>query len=476
MILAVDIGSSRVKGGLFSGLGECLGAASVELPPPGRGGPLEAEVDPGPWMEALARISSRLLAGEARPDALVISGNGPTVLPVDASGAPLHRALTWADRRAVAEARDAGTASGSGPAGIAPGFALPKALWFARHEEGIYERTAAFLGCPEYLAMVLTGRLVAVVPEGYEAYYGEAPALAALGLDAGKFPERVRPGSLVGATSASGEAASGIPAGTPLVLAGPDYLAAILGTAATRPGRACDRAGTSEGINLCTEKPIAAPRLISVPHIAKPYANLSGSITSTGRAVEWFLRAGRGRASPADYESFFAEAGAAAPGADGIVFLPYLAGERAPINDPAAKGAFIGLSAGQGRPELERAVLEATALAIRDVLRAMEEAGASASELRVCGKPASSALWNQIKADVTGKPVLAPAQPEAELLGDACFGLAALGEYKDLAEAAETLVRTGSRFEPDASRRGLYDELFGRYKAVYRALSGLGSD
>jgi xylulokinase len=465
MILAIDIGTSTVKGALFSESGAC--EARLDLPVTMRvdEDPAIHEVSAEDWLEALKAIASRLLAGRGAPEAVAISGNGPTLVPVGADGRPLHPALTWMDRRASAEAEEAGAAVGFR---LDSSFNLPKALWFKRRKPALYEATDAFMSCPEFLCRVLTGESRTIVPASYEKYYGDGPTLAALGLEASKFPPFTRPGLLCGEATAAGEKATGIPRGTKVVASGPDFLAALVGTATTRPGRACDRAGTSEGINLCALKGTSDRRLLSVPHIVEPFANISGTISASGKAVDWFKQAsgcgGEG------YEDFFEDICRSLPGAGKLVFLPYLSGERSPIWDPSARGVFIGLTLAHGRKEMSRAVVESTAYAMRDVIEVMEEAGAGVSELRVTGSPGKSPVWNQIKADVTGRPIALPAFEDAELLGDLCFGLAALGRCASPAEAAERLVRISRVYAPDPETKPLYDELFGVYRETYEAL------
>ena len=469
MILSIDIGTSRVKGGIFGQRGECLATASAELPAAGRDDPIAHTADPACWMAAVKTVDSILLAGRLRPECVVVSGNGPTLIPVDVDGSALHPALTWMDRRPAPEAAEASEASGER---IDASFYLPKALWFARHRPAIYARTDAFLACPEYVIRQLSGESVTVFAgEGYEPLYWRNEWIEALGMDPGKFPRFVEPGSLAGRTGAAALEAAAIPEGIPVVAGGPDFLAAIVGTATTRPGRACDRAGTSEGINLCSSRPVHDPRLLSMPHVVRPHANISGAVSTSGGALEWFRKASG--LSDRPYDELIDLAAASVPGAGGLVFLPYLAGERAPIWDTEARGAFIGLGLSHGRAEMARAVLEATAFAMRDIIEVMDGAGAPVEELRVTGKPGSSAAWNQIKADITGRPIVVPRFGEAELLGGACMGFAALGRFAGMAEAAEALVRLGPRFEPRAGLAGLYDGLFAVYRESYEALRPL---
>lgn len=287
-------------------------------------------------------------------------------------------------------------------------------------------------------------------------------------MDPSKFPPFIRPGELVGEVRLEAEELLGIPAGTPVFAGGPDFVMTLLGTATVRPGRACDRAGTSEGINLCSEEPIKDERLLCLPHIVEGYTNISGIISTSGKALSWF-KSITGRAD-LDYESLFEDICQVPPGSRSLLFLPYLAGERAPLWDPFARGAFIGLTVNHGRKEMTRAVVEAVGFAVRDVIEVMGENGLEIGELRVTGGQAKSPLWNQIKADITQKKILVPAVQDSELLGDACIGLFALKNYKTLAEASESLVKISRTFTPNPEYRGLYDRLFELYRASYRGL------
>jgi xylulokinase len=292
-------------------------------------------------------------------------------------------------------------------------------------------------------------------------------------MDPGKFPPFASPGIPVGTVGRAAAERTGIPQGAMVYAGAPDFICALLGTAATKPGRACDRAGSSEGINLCSKEGTEDPRLIDMPHVVEPYRNVSGVVSTSGKAVDWFLEAG-GREGA--YEEFFTEIGNANAGADGLIFLPYLAGERAPIWDPKAKGAFLGLSLSHGRKELGRALVEGTVFAIRDIVEVMDSVGTPVSELRVAGAQGKNSILNRIKADILGIPVLSPEDPEAELLGGACISLAALGEFSGIAEAAENLVRFEARFEPNPALCPLYFELFNVYKRGYGSLKSIFHD
>jgi xylulokinase len=344
---------------------------------------------------------------------------------------------------------------------VDPGFYLPKALDIKNNEPALYEKTRYFLGCPEYLACALSGEARTVFPaEGFDRWFWNNDILEKLGLDAAKFPPLIRPGGCYGTVLPAVAARFGFARNIPVLAGGPDFFAAILGAGVSGPGQCCDRAGSSEGINLCTAARIADSRLMSYGHPVKPFWNLSGIISTTGKAIEW----GRDLLGLPDYGAFFALAETAGPGAGGLIFLPYLAGERAPIWDPDARGVLRGLSLSTDRACAARAVLEGICFAIRDVLEVMEEAGAKTGELRVAGGGAESGLLNRIKADITGKETLIPQYREAELLGLAIIGVCALGKYSSYAEAASALVRIETRCQPESQNTALYGEIFQRYR------------
>ena len=475
MILSFDVGTSVLKGGVIDFDGVLQSRAEVPVHLTDRGDPLVHEADANNWVSALALVAAQLQipkAGSGEIAAVVVSGNGPTLVPVGSKGEPLDFAMTWMDRRGVAEARMIAEVTGQY---VDPTFYLPKALWIYKNKPEVYRRTRHFCTCPEFIDLYLTGKAYTVLPsEQFTPYIWTVGTIEALGMDPSKFPPFIRPGELVGEVRLEAEELLGIPAGTPVFAGGPDFVMTLLGTATVRPGRACDRAGTSEGINLCSEQPIKDERLLCLPHIIEGYMNISGIISTSGKALSWF-KSITGRAD-LDYESLFEDICQVPPGSRSLLFLPYLAGERAPLWDPFARGSFVGLTANHGRKEMTRAVVEAVGFAVRDVIEVMGENGLEIGELRVTGGQAKSPLWNQIKADITQKKILVPAMQDSELLGDACIGLFALKNFPTLAEASESLVKISKTFTPNPEYRGLYDRLFELYRASYRGLKEVFSE
>jgi xylulokinase len=471
LLLVIDIGTSAFKSALYGFGGECMGEAAVPLSVALRDGRYEA--DPASWLRAFEACCS-WLGPLGKVEAVVISGNGPTLVPVtgepgcDAGGLRLEAAPArlWLDRGAREEAAAVSAVMGDF---VDSGFFLPKALGIKNRDPGLYEKTKALLSCPEYLACALTGEGRTVFPsEGFDRWFWDDAVLEKLGLEKEKFPPFIAPGDTVGALLPRTAAHFGFSGPLPVIAGGPDFFAAILGSGAVRPGDACDRSGSSEGINVCTEKRLTDPRLMSYGHPVKPYRNLSGIISTTGKAIDQVMTI-LGLEAGAHGE-FFTLAAEAAPGAGGLLFLPYLAGERAPLWDPKAKGVFMGLGLDTGRAELARSAAEGICFAVRDVITAMEEAGAPVRNLRVSGGPGASGFLNQLKADVSGREVLVPVVRDAELSGNACTGAAALGKYGSAGEASAALVKIDRVFHPDEKKGPLYRELFAGYRDLYRSL------
>jgi xylulokinase len=476
MLLTIDIGTSIFKSAIWDFEGNRLAFASVPLSICQSEG-LRHEADSGQWLRAFEDCCRAL--GTRAPganihlnsiEAIIICGNGPSLTPVLAapltetepggeSGLALHAAPSrlWLDRRAVEAAKQVSVLAGGF---VDPGFFLPKALDIKINEPLLYENTKVFLGCPELLAYTLTGEARTVFPsDGFERWFWNDSILESLGLDKEKFPPFIRPGEVFGRLIPKVAARFGFKPDLRVISGGPDFFAAILGTGVIRPGQVCDRAGTSEGINACTERRVSDERLMSYNHPVKPFWNLSGIVSTTGKAIEW----GRDLLGIESYDAFHALAQTARAGAGGLVFLPYLAGERAPVWDPSKRGVLRGLSLATGRPEFARSVLEGICFAIRDITGIMEKDGVVIEELRVAGALSGSDLLNQIKADITKKPVIVPGQKETELMGLAIIGSCALGKYASFAEATSALVKIDKEFLPDAKNTALYDELFGEY-------------
>jgi xylulokinase len=475
VLCTIDIGTSSFKSAIWDFEGNRIAFAAAPLSISLNDG-LRHEADSGQWLRAFEDCCRRL--GAEVPltavEAVVISGNGPSLVPILGSGEwgvgsggfdrcvlPAAPARLWLDRRAVKAAERVSALVGGF---VDASFFLPKALEIKTNEPQLYEKTKYFLGCPELLAFALTGEARTVFPsDGFERWFWTDAILERLGLDREKFPPFIRPGETFGSLAPQCAGHFGFKPDIPVISGGPDFFAAILGSGVIQPGQVCDRAGSSEGINACTKTRLTDERLMSYSHPVKPFFNLSGIVSTTGKAIEW----GRDLLGmEMEIDDFCALAQTAQAGAGGLVFLPYLAGERAPIWNPSARATLRGLSLSTGRAEFARSVLEGICFAIRDVMNIMEEAGAVVDELRIAGATSGNDILSQIKADVTQKRVLVTQHKETELLGLAIIGSCALGKFASFAEAAAGLVRIEKTFHPDGKNAALYEGLFGEYRRM----------
>ena len=466
MILTIDLGTTTLKAALFSEDGGLCSTSHATI------GSQAAfyETDPILWSKALSTVCEAFGDTLSSVKAVVISGNGPTLVPVlgepESTGGLLFSktgmARTWLDRRPVTEGAEI---SGMLGTFVDSGFFLPKALYLFRHEKKTYDASLWLLSSHEYLDYLLTGVAKAIIhsDDSHQWYWTES-LVTKLGLDTGKFPPFCNPGDLIGPVTNLASKTLGLPAGIPVYAGAPDFYVSILGTGTVEVGQVCNRSGTSEGINLCTRKPLGDPRLMTYRHPVAPYYNVSGIISTSGKAIEWAKNLVGSKDT--SFTDLYAQMEKAEPGSGGVVFLPYLSGERAPIWDPDARAAFSGLSLETGSNELLRSVAEGTCFAMRDVITVMEELGSEVGQLRITGGPSESSFMNQLKADITRREVLIPAMQDAELMGCLIIALTALGRFASYKEAARSVVQTKHIFKPNPKLQRIYDELFATYRSL----------
>ncbi len=464
MVLALDIGTSAVKAGIFDLEGRLLDRRIMPVTLLHGNGEERYEIDPGSWLSALKGALPELLMGRADEiSVVVVSGNGPTLLCIDEAGNVLYPAITWMDRRGIDEA---GQAAVESALEVDASFYLAKAYWIFKEKPELYEKTRFFIPCPDYINYYLTGNACAVLPSSsFKRLMWTDRAVTALGMDPNRFPPFVRPGVSLGSVGKAAAAGTGLNAGTAVAAGGPDFLMSLLGTGTLAPGDTCDRAGTSEGINHCTNKECSDMRLICLPHLTEGLFNISGLISTTGKALEWYARiAGYHKEG---FPTLYRDIRDVPPGARRLLFLPYLAGRRSVHRDPDAKGCFVGLTLLHGRKEMARAVAESIGFSIQAILEIMEENAFHVSDIRVAGSQAANPVLNQIKADITGRNILIPAVTESELMGGACIGLASIGAFASPVEASGNCVRIRSGIQPDRGNRSLYEDMFGLFKELY---------
>jgi sugar (pentulose or hexulose) kinase len=502
LLIGLDVGTTSVKAGLYGASGEQLGSAAEEyrLDHPG---PDRAELDPEIyWTATRAAIGGVLAVAGVDPEAvaaIAVSSQGETVIAVDEQGRPLAPALVWLDNRATDEAQeiarrfdDATIYAVTGVPSVIATWTACKILWWRRHEPDVFERAARFLFVEDFILHRLTGRFVtegsvactSLLYDIVERRWWE-PMLEVIGTDQGRLAELVAPGAVVGTLAPSAAAALGLPARALVVAGGMDQCAGAVGVGNVGPDVVSESSGGALTLQASVDHHGGDPTRQTPVYIhSAPERYLYCPVCPTGgMALTWFRNqfgadevARAQREDGSAYDLLTALAAPISPGADGLVMLPHLMGAFSPEYEPGARGAFYGFTLHHGKAHFVRAVLEAVAFMLRRNLELLAGAGAQAREIRSHGGGARSTLWNQIKADVCGLPVVTLQGEDAAIRGDAMLAGVAAGVYPDLAAAAAVMVRIGERYPPDPAAHQAYEAAYARYIQLFEALRPMYSD
>jgi xylulokinase len=471
-LIGLDVGTSSVKGIAVSPDGDVLAVAEsdypLSIPRPGW-----AEQDPGDWWRATQDVLSEL--GREDAAGIGLTGQMHGLVALDAADEVIRPAILWNDGRTGAECEEIEATLGreqlialTGNRAL-PGFTAPKLLWMRHHEPDAYERIAHVMLPKDYVRLRLCGERATDVADASgtllldvarRTWSGEV--LEALALDPAWLPE------VVESPTRTGETSDGIP-----VAAGAgDQAAGALGVGVDRPGPLSVVLGTSGVVFAAQEAYGADPqgRVHAFCHAIPGTWHAMGVMLSAAGALRWL----RDVTDPAaEFGALVAEAERWEPGAEGLTFLPYLAGERTPHADPDARGAFAGLSLRHDRGALARAVLEGVAYGLRDSLDLVRETGAPAEIGRVSGGGARSDLWLRIVASVLELPLQRVAVQEGAAYGAALLGGVAGGVFADPQEAVAACVRPGETIDPEPAWTTAYAAGRERFRALYPALRDL---
>lgn len=491
LILALDAGTSACKAEVFTPEGRSVsrGASGYDGADLGR-----TELSPQTLRAAVVGAVREALAGT---DPVRIAGVGVSaqlgLATLDAQGKPIGHLVTWADTRGaeqvpriqeiVGEARVYQVCGRR----ASPEWILPRLLHRRETDPSSWERTRRALSIKDYLVHELTGRILTdPTHASYTLAYDvvgrrwSSEILGAVDVPEETFPDVVAAHEVAGETGGSFAEEMGLPSGVPVVVGGPDGTMGALGAGLVDEGRAVCVVGTTDVFLACSRAPVFDPRRGTVVncHAVPDRWSVGGPMSSTGGCLQWFARnvarsqveeAGRQGVSP--YARLDALAEPVPPGSEGLVCIPSLVGDRAPLWDPDRRGIFAGLSLLHGVGHMARAILEGSAFASRVMVERLEECGVSPDEITLAGGGALSPLWCQIRADVVGRPVSVPDVVEATNLGSALLVAVALSHYTDCATAARAMVRTGRRYEPDPARREAYESAYRSYRKLHRALA-----
>lgn len=447
MYLGIDIGTTSLKAGLFTYEGDLVRSA-VNRYRQFRSYESFVEINPEAFWLALCEVL-RELKPPSEISGISVGGHGPSPVFLDASLVPLAPSVLWMDRRAEREASLLSDLLGRP---VQPSWYVPQTMWLRNHRPEIFARLRKVVQPMDYVAWKLTGSLTASVASK-EILPWSDEEIDAAGLDPEIFPEQQMMGELIGYTKPDASRLACLCGGIPVFAGAPDFVEAILATASFERGIVCDKAGTSEGIELCWDAPIEG--FYTAPHpLDRSLWHTGATLSTTGLSMEWVASL----VSKHPWE-LAAEAEIAPPGSCGLIFLPYMSRERHSIS---AMGAIVNISLNHGLSEVSRAIMEGCACAMRLVIDRFKEKGVYIKEMRTTGTQSISRLWNQIKADVTGLPVVSQMVPEGEMLGAAMIAAYGSGDYHSIQEASRCMAHPNERFEPDNVTGDMIFEQFRR--------------
>ncbi len=493
-LLGIDLGTTGVKSLVLDGDGTVVGTATAGLtlstPRPGW-----SEQDPADWWDAMcASVRMALDRTGLRPRDIAgvgISGQMHGAVLLDHAGVPVRPCILWNDQRSAPQCDEITRRAGgrtrllelvANPA--LAGFTAPKLLWVREHEPEAWARVATVLLPKDYLVYRLTGEFGTEVSDAAGTLLLDVrrrvwsdEMMALLDLPETLLPVCRESSDAAGRVTTEAAAATGLAEGTLVVAGGADNACAAIGTGVIAPGRLMSSIGTSGTLVAPTASPEVDPegRAHTFCHAVPETWYVMGVMLSAGGALRWLRDTLYEEAAidGRDVYDIMMEGAATVPaGAEGLIFLPYLSGERTPHGDPDARGVFCGLTLRHGKNHLARAVVEGVTFGLRDSLEIMRALGLPAGRVYATGGGARSPLWRQIQADVFGVPVVAEPAGEGPALGAALLAGAGAGAFT-LTEGASRAVRQGGVTEPQAAQVGIYERMYAIYDQLYPTLKDI---
>jgi xylulokinase len=487
LILSLDLGTSAIKVGLFSTSGDLLSLASREqqlvFPLPDRVEQSLTET----WR--LVSDASRQVLADADPRrvaAVVLTNQRGSVVPMGIDGEPLTNLIVWMDRRGLSQVDRLHSTIGAGDyyrtSGhpIVPITGVSKVLWLEQEAPELWEKTASvgppqtlflrWLGCEEALVDFSSGSYLFPCDIRKKEWNKEIARQLSFPLD--KLPTLVPATKIVGQLSQKASTELGLPGGIPIVAGGGDGQCAAAGTGIVVPGSVMVNIGTATGVQVYLSEPAFDPSqtLNCAAHVVPGAWEMEGHTQASGVVLRWFRDEFGEAGRPDAYDQLVNEAAGAPPGSNGLIFLPTFNGSTAPIVDPNARGALLGLQLSHKRSHIIRSILEGISLEIRWMLDAMMETGAPVDEIRLAGGGSRNRIWNQIHADILNRPVRTVKNPDAALVGGAMCAAVALGVYPDFRAASEAFVELGPAIAPQEWNAAVYSEAYERFVGLFRLL------
>jgi xylulokinase len=471
--------------------GRVVASATVEHAPFASPQTGWAEQDARDWWRASeAAVREVLSADGVRAEDIAcvgLTGQMHGAVLLDEKDEPLRPSIIWCDVRTHEQCRALTEQVGaerliqlvSNPA--LEGFTLPKMLWVREREPEVWERVRTVLLPKDYVRLRLTGEKATDVADAsgtllfdvtHRKWSDEMLALA--GIDRSLLPRAYESSEVTGRVSAEGGAATGLREGTPVVAGAGDQAAGAVGMGIVRPGAVSATIGTSGVVFAATDRPALDPkgRVHTFCHAVPERWHVMGVTQGAGLSLRWFRdQFGAGVDDGRDpYERMSEEAATVPPGSDGVLWAPYLMGERTPHLDPHARAALVGLNASHRRAHVVRAILEGVAFSLRDTLTIFKEMGVPVESIRLGGGGARSRVWRQIQADVYGREVEIVEADEGAAYGAALLAGVGGGAWASVDDACAAAVRVRERTQPDAESARVMDERYRIFQSIYPAL------
>ncbi len=496
-VLGIDVGTSGTRAVMVDGEGRIVASATEEHAPFASPQIGWAEQDPEDWWRACGVAVRKALAGATlRPDQIAcvgFSGQMHGAVMLDQADQVVRPALIWCDVRTEKQCRELTEKNGASkliqltcnPA--LPNFTLTKFMWVRENEPQNWKRVRSVMLPKDYVRFRLSGERATDMADASgtllldvanRRWSGEI--MQAAGIEASLLPRLFESPEICGKISATGAAATGLPVGTPVVAGAGDQAAGAVGMGIVAPGAVSATIGTSGVVFAATDRPALDPRgrLHTFCHAVPGRWHVMGVTQAAGLSLRWFRDTfGAGATGVNDsrdpYERLTAEAAAAPAGSDGLLWAPYLMGERTPHLDPKARAALIGLTASHTRGHVVRAILEGVAFSLRDSFTLFAEMGVPVRNIRLGGGGARSSLWRQIQADVYGHQVEVLEAEEGAAYGAAILAGVGAGVWNSVDAACKEVVKVAQRVDPQPGTVERMNTSYAAYRRMYPAITSV---
>jgi xylulokinase len=494
-VMGIDVGTGGTRVLVVDARGKIVASATEAHEPFTSIEAGWAEQRPEDWWRA-AQIAIRKALSEsgARGDqisCLGFSGQMHGAVMLDSAGDVVRPALIWCDVRTQKQCDDLTALLGgkrvieltSNPA--LANFTLTKLLWTREHEPGNWQRVRSVMLPKDYVRFKLTGLVATDVADAsgtlmldVKRRKWSSEMMKAVRIDESVLPALYESPEVCGKISAQGAQASGLAVGTSVVAGAGDQAAGAVGLGIVTPGTVSATIGTSGVVFAATDQPLtdAGGRLHTFCHAIPNRWHVMGVTQAAGLSLQWlrdtFFK-DCANASNNGYEQMAHEAEAVAPGADGLLWAPYLMGERTPHLDPSVRGALVGLTASHGRGHVTRAVLEGVAFSLKDAFTIFDEMRVPVTRVRLGGGGARSPLWRRVQAEVYGREVEIAEAEEGAAYGAAILAGVGAGFWPSVESACDSVVRIASRVEPDADSAALLNAQYLKYRRIYPAMKSI---